>query len=167
LKGGRRITYIVILAIVGIAVASDLKSWKIPNWLVLAGIATGCFISVMARGIVAGMKYSMIGLVIPVVVLILLFFIRALGAGDIKLLASVGTFVGTDIGLIILYSFISGGVLAIYYIIKNLIFSAVFHSKLSKATSVKRTTNEKWKDGKHRVHFSIAILAGVIIYFLK
>jgi prepilin peptidase CpaA len=169
-KGGKQrteLTGILMMTLAGIAVVYDIKTWKIPNWLVLLGLVTGCFVTVVTTGFVNGIKTSMTGMVIPIIVLILLFFIRALGAGDIKLLAAIGTFAGADIGQIILFSFISSGFLSIYYIIRNQIFSVVFHNKLSKAASLDRFTEGKEQGyGRHRIHFSIAILAGVVIYLI-
>jgi prepilin peptidase CpaA len=169
-KGGAyrtNVDSILIIILVSVAVISDLKTWRIPNWLVLIGIATGCFVSILERSFLNGIKHGIVGITIPVVVLVVLFLIKSIGAGDIKLLSAVGSFVGKDVGLIILYSFIFSGILAICYIIRNQIFSAVFHGKLSGTGRIKGATGSEEQEEVHKVHFSIAILMSVLFYLVK
>jgi hypothetical protein len=44
----------------------------------------------------------------------------------------------------------------------------MFHGELSKTTSVNKITGtEEPEYGKHKIHFSIAILTGVFIYYIE
>ena len=98
-KGGRRsIIYLIPLIItVSVAVISDYRGWRIPNKLIGAGLIQGFVVSAVWRGLQDGLVCSIQGCVIPVMMLFVLFLIRALGAGDIKLLAVAGAFVGTGV----------------------------------------------------------------------
>lgn len=67
------------------------------------------------------MLESLAGIFIPIVILFFLHRLRFIGAGDIKLLAMVGSYLGFDILYVILYSFIFGGVISILRILFNFI----------------------------------------------
>lgn len=111
----------------------------------------------LVYGLKQGLYVFLTGSIIPLVSLIILFLIGALGGGDIKLLSVAGCFIGTDIIYIILYSFISGGIFSLMYIFKNLIFSALVRNKYKSEESI----------GKGRIHFSLAVLCGTLYYCLK
>ncbi len=107
---------------------------------------------------------SVVGILIPVVALFILFLFKALGGGDIKLLSAIGSFVGTDIGFIIFYSFIAGGILSLLYLIRVSFISITNRNNYSKMDS----DGEKNKKSllKARIHFSLAIFIGTVCYVL-
>ena len=82
---------------------------------------------------------------------------QSLGGRDIKLLAVAGSFVGLDIYRVMIYSFLAGGVISIIYLLKEFILSITNRKKLSDRTECSRV-------GKRRVHFSAAILGGILYY---
>lgn len=144
------------------AVISDFRTWKIPNRLILAGLIIGIFISIFQKGIVTGLRCSVTGCMLPIIFLICLYFLRIIGGGDIKLFSMAGSFIGTDIIYIIVYSFIFGGVLSVFYILKLFYFKAIHHSRYSETT----TDLTESFNRKNRIHFSLAIFTGTIYYFL-
>ena len=158
-KGGREqiIFLIPLIATVSLAVISDFRNWRIPNNLIAFGLIQGFTMSALMRGIPQGLVCSVKGCVLPVAILYVLFLIKALGAGDIKLLAVAGSFVGPDISRVISYSFLAGGVISIIYLLKEFILSITNRNKLSDKTSARKLV-------KARVHFSAAIFAGVVCY---
>jgi len=92
------------LCIVGWAVFTDIRRHKIKNYTVVAGIVGGLTLNI------ADIKSALIGLAVPLV-LIVLFAVNMMGAGDIKLLCAVGAIMCfPDIIKIILFSFIFCGV---------------------------------------------------------
>ena len=101
----------LLAAAVGFAAYGDLRRRRIPNWLTLslaiAGLlAAGPRVDLTLAQSAAGMG---IGLLIPFV----LFALGMLGAGDVKLLAAIGAWMGpADIVLVLLCSAMAGGVLA-------------------------------------------------------
>jgi prepilin peptidase CpaA len=114
----------VLLAVaLGAAVWFDVKYRRIPNKLVLAGTlaalalhtvlpdGTG-FFSDHPGGL--GFLNALAGLGVGFAVLLPMYLMRALGAGDVKLMAMIGAFLGPELILgAILTTFIAGGVLAI------------------------------------------------------
>ena len=119
-EGRTEIIYYVIplIATVSMAVVSDFRDWRIPNRLIAVGMIQGFLMSAVVRGPCDGLLSSVAGCVIPAVILFVLFHKKALGAGDIKLLATAGTFVGTDVIRVIVYSFLAGGVISLFFLLK-------------------------------------------------
>lgn len=104
--------FVTMVTMLTMAVATDLSERRIPNRLTVPGSIAALVISTAeVGGIPAG---SLLGLFTALAVSIPLFALGALGAGDAKLLAAVGAFVGIG-GLlpVVLYSGVAGGVIAI------------------------------------------------------
>jgi prepilin peptidase CpaA len=86
--------------VLGLAVAlaliagwTDLRSRRIPNWLTIPGLVVGIVVNVLAGGL-AGLKTSLLGAGLGLLVLLPFVFLRSLGAGDWKLAGALGAFVG-------------------------------------------------------------------------
>ncbi|MDB5764981.1 MAG: peptidase prepilin type [Herminiimonas sp.] len=103
----------VLIALVVIAAIFDIHSHRIPNWLVFWGIVTSVvFHSVSPFGI--GAVNSIEGFGVGLASFMPLYIIRAMGAGDVKLMAMVGAFLGPTAAFgAVITTFIVGGVLAI------------------------------------------------------
>ena len=84
----------VLLAILAIiAAVFDVRSRRIPNRLVLAGIVAGLAWNVFEYGL-SGFARAGEGLGLGFILYFPLFLLRARGAGDVKLLAAIGTITG-------------------------------------------------------------------------
>lgn len=98
-----------------LVVAAAIDGWKlkVPNWLTYPLIVSGWVYSGLALGW-EGLGYSLAGTVAGLALLMPLYAIGGMGAGDVKLLAGVGAWVGT---IITAYSFclsaVIGGVIAV------------------------------------------------------
>ena len=148
-EGRTEIIYYVIplIATVSMAVVSDFRDWRIPNRLIAVGMIQGFLMSAVVRGPCDGLLSSVAGCVIPVVILFVLFHKKALGAGDIKLLATAGTFVGTDVIRVI----------SLFFLLKEVLMSVTNRKEIS--------TKQFYRNlMKSRVHFSAAIMGGVMYY---
>lgn len=112
-------TTLLLLALLLAAVTTDLRSQRIPNALVLTGITLALAAHALALGLtgepLAGLSWwaPLAGLATGLAVLIPLYLMRAMGAGDVKLMAMVGAFVGAPTVLAAaLYTLVAGGVLS-------------------------------------------------------
>jgi prepilin peptidase CpaA len=84
---------LILVALVLTAAIWDLKSRRIPNWLSLAGIIFGIALNSFLYGF-TGFKESLEGMATGFGIYFVLYLVRAMGAGDVKLMAAVGAFVG-------------------------------------------------------------------------
>jgi prepilin peptidase CpaA len=104
---------IILAALVLTAAFWDLKTRRIPNWLSLAGIICGISLNSFLYG-VNGLKESAEGLGTAFGVYFVLYLVRAMGAGDVKLMAAVGSFVGPgNWFFIFMITAVLGGVIAL------------------------------------------------------
>jgi prepilin peptidase CpaA len=111
------------------AVWHDVRSRRIPNRLVFIGAALALALQTLlpggdgffnVNGGALGLLASLEGLGLGLVFLLPMYMLRAMGAGDVKLMAMVGAFVGPQliIGATIA-TLIAGGVLAISVALAN------------------------------------------------
>jgi prepilin peptidase CpaA len=83
------------VALALIAGWTDWRSRRIPNWLTVPGFVIGVSANVLAGGL-AGLKASLLGAGLGLLVLLPFVFLRSLGAGDWKLAGALGAFVGWE-----------------------------------------------------------------------
>lgn len=81
----------VLLAL--IAAWTDLRSRRIPNWLTVPGLAVGIAASTALSGW-SGLKDSLLGAGLGLILLLPFVLLRSLGAGDWKLAGALGAFSG-------------------------------------------------------------------------
>ena len=108
---------IALLLMVLAAAVSDIRSRSIPNWLTLGGIVAGLALNTYCSGL-GGLKFSAIGFAVAAVFFLLMFALRFLGGGDVKLMAAVGAMAGYE-NLIAIFIFdaIFGGIAALVLVI--------------------------------------------------
>jgi prepilin peptidase CpaA len=90
--------------VLGLAVAlaliagyTDWRSRRIPNWLTVPAFLIGVSVNVLASGWRLGLKTSLLGAGLGLLLLLPFVVLRALGAGDWKLAGALGAFVGPGI----------------------------------------------------------------------
>lgn len=100
---------ILLLGLLVIAVASDLRCHRIPNFLVVLGLALGLAGQVYAGGI-SGLGDGALGILIGFGVFLPLYALGGMAAGDVKLMAVVGSFMTPHFALwAAFFSLIAGG----------------------------------------------------------
>ena len=104
-----------VLAVV--AAGTDLRSRRIPNWLTVPGLLVGLAANV-ALGGWSGLKTSLLGTALGLVLLLPFVLLRSLGAGDWKLAGALGAFAGPGILVdLLLGSVFVAGVMAVALVI--------------------------------------------------
>lgn len=104
---------VILTALLLVAVREDIRSRRIPNKLVLIGMLSGlAFNGLHPEG--SGWLTAVTGLMLGMVLFLPMYLLRAMGAGDVKLMGMVGAFLGAK-GVIgaALATLIAGGVLAL------------------------------------------------------
>ena len=110
---------VVLFVLLCTAAVSDWRFFRIPNWLTLGG-ALFAFVygTLAARTPVAGATDALGGLGTGFVIMLPLYAMGVMGAGDVKLMAMVGAFLGPYHALLaVLFTFMAGGMAALVFAI--------------------------------------------------
>ncbi|MCI5873337.1 MAG: prepilin peptidase [Clostridiales bacterium] len=127
------------------AVVTDFRERRISNRLMALGLVIGLILRILGEGGI-GIVHFLVNISIPVILLFLLFQLRALGAGDIKLFSVVGGFLELrQLFAVMIVAFIAASVIGL---------GKLLYHRLS----------AKKKDGNRTlIHFSLAILIGYVV----
>jgi prepilin peptidase CpaA len=100
-----------------LAAWTDLRSRRIPNWLTVPGLVIGVAAN-SALGGWSGLKSSLLGAGVGLLILLPFVLVRSLGAGDWKLVGALGAFTGPGALLdMLLGSVLVAGVMAMALVI--------------------------------------------------
>lgn len=106
------VSVLALSVLLVLAIWHDWRMRKIPNTLVLWGGLTALCLSLTPRGI--GLNAALLGGMTGFLVFLLLYLFKMVGAGDVKLIAAVGLFVGwPDMANVCVAILLAGGLLAI------------------------------------------------------
>lgn len=104
---------IALLALVIAAALFDVRFRRTPNWLTVTGVVCGLALNCGLAGW-SGLGSAALGLGLALLIYVPLFLLRAVGGGDVKLMAAVGALVGPKNWLVLfLLASMLGGVLAL------------------------------------------------------
>lgn len=156
------------LTLLSMAVVTDIQSFRISNRLVVSGLISGFILQLLELG-VKGIGVFLLNVSIPVILLYLLFLIRALGAGDIKLFSMIGGIWGFQmLYATIAASFLVGAVMSLCKLLchRNLISRLwIFKEYVQQVVITRRLVKYPRESSgeQHVIHFSTAILIGYAI----
>ncbi|MFY9939347.1 MAG: A24 family peptidase [Silvibacterium sp.] len=101
------------LIVLAIATFTDLRSRRIPNWLVFPFLLAGIVVSGWLYGW-HGIWQSLSGLGLGALLFGILFFMGGMGMGDVKLCAAIGAWIGPrQLLTAIVLTGITGGIMAV------------------------------------------------------
>lgn len=165
----------VWLVTVTLVVAAVIDGWmlKVPNWLTFPMILSGWAYSTWYFGF-EGLAWSLAGTAVGLGLLLPLYAIGGMGAGDVKLLAGVGAWVW---GTATLYAFclsaILGGVIAVLMVLSRRAwtkhshqFKAIFNEVVTiRDPNVLSAIAAERKSSMMLLPYGIPIALGSILYF--
>lgn len=158
--------------LISIAFISDIKSRKIKNKLTLTFIILGLLTNLIFSG-VEGLINSLLGILIPIVLLFGLYALRMLGAGDIKLLSALGAVFGArEILKIMAYSFIAGGIIALVLIMvrknakERLLYLFNYLKSVLLTLHIMPYTDFEDKEDRGKFPFAYAVFCGGLFYII-
>jgi prepilin peptidase CpaA len=109
----RSIAWWPTLIVLAVASFTDMRSRRIPNWLVLPFMVAGIAVSGWLHGW-HGIGQSVGGLALATLVLGAFFWMGGMGMGDVKLYAAIGAWIGpSQLILAMVITAMAGGVMAI------------------------------------------------------
>jgi prepilin peptidase CpaA len=107
------ILIIVLMTLLITAAYTDLRWSRIPNWLTFSAMGMGLLVQAWMGGL-HGVGSSLAGLAVGMGLFLLPYAFRAIGAGDVKLMAAIGSMLGPSGALsVAMLSALAGGVYAI------------------------------------------------------
>jgi len=167
------ITWVMFLFL-AVCLVTDLAERKIYNIVVLIGLAAALVLNLLELGLKTGLLQTFSGFLTGILLLFIPFALGGIGAGDIKMLGTVGAFLGSSLVVqVMLASALAGGVYAIIVMLKNKsllrrmnsIYRAIWCSIIVR----ERTYLESLQDSaaeQQTIPYGAAITAGVIIIYL-
>lgn len=130
--------WILLIAVTVIAVigaVTDLRSRRIPNWLTLSALPIG----LIASGVLGGWQglfLGVTGMLLALLIYFPLYLLRAMGAGDAKLMAAIAAFIGPIMWIhLFIAASILGGVVAVLFTLAK----GQFKTMLSKSVNILRS----------------------------
>lgn len=163
------ITWVPAFVIAAVAVATDVSARRIPNWLTMPAAAA----ALVVHGAVLGWPgawHALGGLVLGLAMFLPFFLLGGMGAGDVKLLAALGAWLGpADVVWVALYAAIAGGVLAVFVALGAGYFRQMWrnlwllltHWRVSGLTRVDSVTLEHGRGP--RLAYALPIGAGLLM----
>ncbi len=112
---------VACLVLTAVAAVFDARTGHIPNWLTLPPLVLAPLIWLAYggfwrtdRGLTANFVGSLVSIAVCAAVPLLLFKLKAIGAGDVKLFAAIGALVLVDTGIqALFYSICAGSLFAL------------------------------------------------------
>lgn len=143
------ISVIIALVLVIVAAVHDLREFRIPNRLIVAGIVAGVSVIVIRAFTGEYIGNYILGTLVGLAGMIFLYIIRAIGAGDVKLLAVIGMLTGLEFVLqLMAVSLITG------------LFTGIVELFLKKTREVSMGSNGI---KAHGFHYAVGVLAGYVV----
>jgi len=158
--------HVAALSIGIVACVFDLRTRRIPNALTLGGAVAAFSYALLALGI-TGFGRSLAGWLVGLAIFLPFFLLGGLGAGDVKLQACLGAWLGPAMALHgALYSAIAGGVLALIVALAtgylrtavDNLYSLFFHFRVVGVRPYPELTLERGKGP--RLPYAVPIAAG-------
>lgn len=116
-------TLLLLALLLGPAMKSDLASRRIPNVLILGSLLTSLLFALMGwngltAGALAGFRHWGLGLLVGFGTFLPLYVFRAMGAGDVKLMAACGACLGPSLAWpAALAALMLGGLMALAWVV--------------------------------------------------
>lgn len=159
------------MGVVLTAAAIDLRERRIPNWLTFGAWLAALPLQIAIHGLGHGAADWATGWIVGFAVLLPFYLVHGMAAGDVKLMAAVGAWLGASMALeIALATFVIGGVWALVLtarrkrmgqLRRNLASILLTQGQVSRdAQPPKPDANASWSVGS--LPYGVAIATGTI-----
>ena len=108
----------LLLLMVSIAAVNDLATRRIPNRLLLAGLAGALLLHGLSAEPGAALLSALGGMLLGLAIFLPFYLVRGMAAGDVKMMAVIGFFTGpAEAFQIAIFTWCAGGVMALLLIL--------------------------------------------------
>ncbi len=171
----------LLVTVLVTAVWYDLRSRRIPNGVVFVGMVCALALhSLLPPGFVLaetfpvgiGLLDSLAGLGVGLALMLPLYMVRATGAGDVKLMAMVGAFIG-PVGAVgaVVCTFVAGAVLSVLYALRAGVarqaarnIRLIFYAAFARLAAAQGPVFDARTDSVARMPYALAIAVGTFAY---
>ena len=166
--------FFILSIFVIICLVTDLRERKIYNKVIAAGLVTALITNVILQGFFNGLRFTLAGLLMGIILLLLPFSMGGLGAGDVKMLGMIGAFTGSLMVVqVMLVSALVGGVLALITLIQEgsvlrrltQLLQRLYCFIFTRQSLYLGSCREAESQGK-TIPYGVALSLGVIIVYL-
>ena len=163
---------VILLAALIAASITDIAQRRVPNYITFPLAAFGLIYHPYASGM-NGFIFSFSGILAGGGLLILFYIMGGMGAGDVKLLAAVGSILGpVNVVHAFVYSALAGGVYSIIVLYRHSVLRSSLERCVSAPVDFLRTGQWLWSPSPAekkipRMCYAIAITLGTGIYVLR
>jgi prepilin peptidase CpaA len=113
MHGQQLFIHLTVIFLAGTACVTDILWRRVPNPLVIAGLGLGIGLNAWSEGL-HGLVMSLAGAVLGMALFLPFFALGGMGAGDVKLLAALGSLLGPgDLVRTALAGAVAGGLMAL------------------------------------------------------
>jgi prepilin peptidase CpaA len=158
---------IFLIIVLLIALAIDMRSYKIPNLITYPTMAAALILHTALNG-ASGLLFSFLGLVAGVGIFFLPFSLGFMGAGDVKLIGAVGAALGArGVFNACIFTTLAGGILAMTLLVlhnRNFKFIKSYAAAFNASIGERRVINvsSAATEKKPKVYYALAIAVGTI-----
>ena len=155
---------LLLLFILAVAVLTDWYRHRIPNWLTFGALAAGLLLSYLfmpSSDLHTGLKGAGVGLA----VLLPVYLTGGMGAGDVKLMAAIGSFIGPMPVLTAgCFALVIGGCVAFYMVLRSGELANIYRRYLVMISARTLIPAEAGSVARRRFPFSLSIAMGTLIH---
>jgi prepilin peptidase CpaA len=152
---------VVLAGLLVTAALSDIRARRVSNRLNLMVLIGGLVTSLALHGVPSGIGFALGGVGVALAVWFPMFAVRLMGAGDVKLLAAAGAWLGWQGTLAAsLATGVFGGILGALWLLRTQGTLSAVHSV---ATAIRAPWLLKMRpfEPRERIPYAVAIAAGV------
>lgn len=157
---------VVLFAMLVIACVTDIRARRIPNWLVAVVLVVGVLVTTALDPVVPGLLRAVAGVAVGLVIWLPGWLLRMMGAGDVKLFAATGAWLGPA-GAVnaAIASAVFGGALALIWLFVRRGRAGTRRTLWAAAVSPRTLVDARSDPNSMRelVPYSLAMTGGVLV----
>jgi prepilin peptidase CpaA len=160
-----------LLLLVSIAAVNDLATRKIPNRLLLIGLACALLLRLLSTHPGTALLTALGGMLAGLAIFLPFYLLRGMAAGDVKLMAVIGAFTGAEDALLIaVMAWCAGGVMALAIVLTRGRLRLVLDNLKNMLASLihgRSAFVSEPQQGAGSMPYGVAIAAGTVVFLLR